>query len=904
MNRLVGNERSWVVQSLAEAKAKLDLGILSYAIEPGLRRPEASTLFLDALVFFRGRNGFENRLLLEAKPPDTPLFDPKALENAKEKVNQLGMTYFCMTNMMESALININEDNTHSVLFQATNKNHYSRAMLRSGEGIDHSTESLFLCIKKARELILNGIIRNPPLSQESLLINLVQHIHHIEESFSLQWENQTQKDRCLGDIKAREVIGTPNIGSNASDQLISFASVNLATQVYQLHRSGVSVGENFTNVGNFVEHMRSSLLECGLVATAEPFDGESLFYSFNSTPLLALDAYLSSLDIPALEPKDSQELLKELASETFRKTFGQYATHRHLSALMAMMGNPSSKSQVLNLCSGTGTIALDLAHQKKAQGLSNEEIYQKVWAVDIDPLAFCASRLAFTDDRSPTGIRVHLSKSDALSILPGKPLMGVGFCSEVPTFDSVVANLPFVGNNTFSKSNGRQDLCAELALHAKSLVSNDGSACFLLPNSFLGTDWGSTFREEFLKHFQVHSIVTSGAGKWSMETDAVPTLVFALRKEDGHDRRLPINFFSTLLDIEDWGKTFDGDPAWKIMADHFIAGVPHPKLLTHHAVSLETINQSPPHRGNWSSCFSCPPGQPWDGVVCLAKNHMNIFRGDRFGDDTTFLPNLEDCIPPIEPQYLLPAVKSSKNLTRMTENPDSHLFVCNLDEDNLSKLGHFGALSHIKKRANSPNKQNIPLSQRLQKKDKRPWYSIRPGKKAELVMPLNVYERFAFWRIYGSSYVNQRLIGFQISEPESIDIIHALTNSFLQGLLVEQCGFPRGQGVLDLNATHIKENLLMLDPGLLSEKDKARILSDFSPLKNGPALSINQQMKDPGYQKLNRTILEAYGIGQHYSYIEQTFQKMLLLRQPTLQFNNNSNNSHPLPHPAKVVKP
>lgn len=90
--------------------------------------------------------------------------------------------------------------------------------------------------------------------------------------------------------------------------------------------------------------------------------------------------------------------------------------------ALDHLKHHPAPTKQVLDLCTGTGCVAVVLAkHQADAD----------VWAVDINPVAVALA----TENAARHACRVHVLQGDLFGALP----------PEAPKFDVITANPPYV---------------------------------------------------------------------------------------------------------------------------------------------------------------------------------------------------------------------------------------------------------------------------------------------------------------------------------------------------------------------------------------------------------------------------------------------------------------------------
>jgi hypothetical protein len=101
----------------------------------------------------------------------------------------------------------------------------------------------------------------------------------------------------------------------------------------------------------------------------------------------------------------------------------------------------------------------------------------------------------------------------------------------------------------------------------------------------------------------------------------------------------------------------------------------------------------------------------------------------------------------------------------------------------------------------------------------------------------------------------------------------------------IEAVGFGRGLGVLDINKDAISK-CYMLNPNLLTDKQKSDILEKFVPLINRGIIDINQDLDDPVRQEFEKTVLSAFDISDYYDNIVNSLKAMRRIRKAVKQEN------------------
>lgn len=119
-------------------------------------------------------------------------------------------------------------------------------------------------------------------------------------------------------------------------------------------------------------------------------------------------------------------------------------------------------------------------------------------------------------------------------------PETGVAMTLLVPSFGSVVSNLPFVpfeiipGDDkdnisklSFSKElDGRSDLYGYIAIKIADVLKPDGTLGIIVSNSWLGTKAGMKFVNALKQRYNIKQVHISGKGRWFKNADVVTTII------------------------------------------------------------------------------------------------------------------------------------------------------------------------------------------------------------------------------------------------------------------------------------------------------------------------------------------------------------------------------------------
>ena len=70
-----------------------------------------------------------------------------------------------------------------------------------------------------------------------------------------------------------------------------------------------------------------------------------------------------------------------------------------------------------------------------------------------------------------------------------------------------------------------------------------------------------------------------------------------------------------------------------------------------------------------------------------------------------------------------------------------------------------------------------------------------------------------------------------------------------------------------------------ILNPDLLTSKQKDDILTSFEPLLHRPILSVMEELEMPDRKEFDKTVMKAFGIEMYYDNIKDELLKMMYTR-------------------------
>lgn len=586
---------------------------------------------------------------------------------------------------------------------------------------------------------------------------------------------------------------------------------------------------------------------------------------------LLQFNGLLRDLRVGSVDQAQLSDILETTVEVTTRKLRGQYPTPFGLARLVARLAAKDIlQDRVIDPCCGSGTIARANAELKLVTGqLPASTVSEQVYASDQDPQAVQIATFAMTNpEMMHSPIRVF--RRDAFTLTSDTeveftdPSDGTVIKERLGEFDGLTTNLPFIaqaGRKQYGnalarvkadmgedgkKFTGRSDVAAYLPLSLAQIIRPGGRMAMIITNSWLGTDWGDAFYRELTKRFELRTVITSGAGRWFGNSDVVTNILVAERLESADQKRAPIKFVTLKRRIEDLQTVEDA----RDIARQIVSARPLDDVMTLRAVTPEDLEKFRTLGLSGSAQFVDCDWALELPLVPLSKFAF-IRRGERRGMNDFFYPLNPEAI---EDEYLVPFAKSMAKQKRLSGTAEGIAFSCATSIDELVRLGHTGALNWINSHA-SPT-----VIKKLGRSGKN-WYQMDTDNLGSLVASVAYGQRIFVGRLDPPAFCDQRLVPIMPAPGVDIDLLHALLNSTVSMFLIEGLGFGRGLGVLDLNKDRIESSLHILNPMLLDQSARTRLLSAFKPLLKRDVMKVPDELSDKDRQNFDDVVLEEFSI-------------------------------------------
>jgi len=842
--------------------------------------------------------------------PDTDIADQELLGNAEEKARRLGLNSFVVWNGNDAALYRLNATDVFELARRWPSSGLPDRLSVQRGRAT--WVTRLREIIDAVNDLLDSGEVAGAKPAHSlgpSVFVDLLAATQpavadHLRSAYASNATFAAILDTWWADAK-EEFPGASKWDAFARSNVLSWVTRFLfAHYLKSVH----SVARDVEAIADGVDVVCATAIfeqitaRCDFLNVFHPLPGQEHLGADAWPVLVGWNRYLTDCRLDTLPQSSLHVVLEQALAYGRKKLAGQFATPQRLADLLVGLTVENREKDVLDPCCGTGTVARAIYDLKRAVGLDVRQSLETVWASDkfSFPLQLCSIALL---DPMAAGEIVQVFQRDAFELAAGlrldftDPSEGQVVVRDVKPVHAITTNLPFVRFEDAASANpliqsaraglvrmlgdaasldGRSDLYAFLILHLRGLLEESGYIGAITSNSWLGTEWGATFRAALRRYFKIAKVVVSGAGRWFENADVVTTiLVLQKRANDSpEDPGESVEFITTRSPCQSWDVAAVSDLVRSIRMPK-----PQSDTCTKRCYTLKQIDELESLGFGWASLFA---NLTWTGplkdCVIPVRECFVVGRGERRGWDEMFYPRGAHGI---EPEYLQPVLFTAASVPGMIARPDRVAFCCSEDLADLESQGKHGAAQWIRRFQSATNGNNRPLPEVLRRSGQK-WYEMRPTTLADLVTTLNPDKRLCIHRLERRAFVNQRLIGFssRTDVVDDVELCHALLNSAVGMLFLEAAGFGRGLGALDLTPTKISRSMQMLDPRLIDATRREEILSAFESLVARPVLPLLEELAAADRIAFDEVVFRAYGIQLLRPLVYETLRELFGIRQ------------------------
>lgn len=905
-----GNERSAVIELISDINVFIlntDLVIKRAGGELTLTG-NRNSLFPDVMLF---SDEARTHVLQgwEAKMPDVPITDEALINNATQKAILLGANSFVLWNFKSARLYVKDHMDVYSIV------KGWDIPEIVTREDVDKYEADwkavLHNILLDINEFILRKILVTANV-ENILSENIGSALLKRNKNYVAEFINQSS----LTDTRIRAFLTNwwktyrAEYNNDETDMAKAYAKTiilhwfnrfvfaNLIKRHFNVAR-GVENINTETNIEQANDVFNTITKKCDFYNIFASIQYGELMPPNTWSDFITVNQFLIENDFSSLSQENLQQILENSVNIAKREIRGQYTTPEILADILVRISIRNLTEDVFDPCCGTGTI-IKAAKNYKAESLETRKAVDTVWAEDKDSYPLQIAQLALSDINNfniPLKIFkkdiFDLEKSNEVEIV--NPADGNLLHFALPEFGTIVSNLPFIAfenilaedeikiaeiNNWLERYDAHIDLRSDIyipiifALH-KHLKSN-GVLGVVISNSWLATKAGDAFYHALSKLFYIEQVHISGKGKWFTNAQVITTILILRKKCDGDkvDDMSETTFFLWKKSLPELSNAefrekliltslqnleVDGD---------VVKSRRYSQRMISAILSYNLSKNTLFHDVSWITEIG--------NKICCKNTIFKVIRGERRGWDNMFYPPINA---KIDPEFIKPALLSSRSLISFQAVPDGQAFCCSLSVEELQQNNKTDTLSWINRFKYDKNGKGKLLPKVLARSNMH-WYEMNFAATAEIITGMNPDKRLFYAYSQTPMLINQRFIGFKFLDANANkELCFALLNSIFDMFIIEATGFGRGLGVLDINANNISKSF-MLNPNCLTKEQASAIVKAFQPIKNRKVFDTETELQREDRTNFDHVVLRAFGIDNYYDKIKASLMSMQRARR------------------------
>lgn len=901
------NERSWAIEIITQTNLMLQ-GInirIKRAGGESTLSVNKKSMFPDVLLY---EDLAQTKILQgwELKMPDVLITDEALINDATRKAEALGLNSFVIWNF------------TYGKLYIKDESNRFYEARVWTGTDIIRTREdvntykNLWIPIIKdiimvVNQYLVNGDILTAPITDiltDNLMTEVIQRNKDlVAENLQIELTNSNAMERRLivwwnAFHEEYDKDETNMYSAYAKTILLNWTNRIMFANLIKKYHNCADLIKNIDNTTSPAEGntIIDQIIEQG--------DFYNVFHKIEFNDLIPEDTWIDIIDynqflysnkIENIDQTVLQDLLEKTVNAAKREIRGQFATPYKLADLLCQITVDNWNGHCADFCSGTGTIAKAIIDNKMKRLRAAEPTFASTWISDKFAYPLQISNIALTSIDS-LNIAINMFQEDIFDIEVGQcvpiknPLDGSNMDKSIPQMKAVISNFPFVKANNIandenqhiSKYNriikentgiefklGKTDLYAFLPFKVHELLENQGKLGIILSNSWLGTDTGKKFFNALLYFYKIQTVVLSNSGRWFENADVVSTLLVLEKKEISEpDMANIIDFCLTQKEL----KELSDEDMESIINNIVLRNEINSSVIKIKKYTLDDIFSILEKGISLNALFhEIAWIESIKSKLIPISQILTVKRGERRGWNDLFYPSIGHGI---EEEYIKPVLKNPANMKSYMAETDIEAFCCHSSKDELSELGHLGALAWIEKFENITNGTGKKLPIALNKAGSY-WYEMDDATKADFVTALNPHKRLFVAKFSESTFVDQRFTRLlKNRENLDLDLVHALLNSVFGMFTIEAIGFGRGLGVLDASSSNFKQ-IFMINPDEIDSEDAEDIKLLFGRVKNRNVYDTEDELNDEDRVIFDKKVLQAIGKEDLYEDIKKSLISM-----------------------------
>lgn len=892
------NERSWAISLISDINGFLTGKSLSIKKADGERtiNTGAKRMFPDVMLY--GDFG-KNQLLQgwEIKMPDVAITDSAFIKDGLRKAINLNLNSFFLWNFSYGALYVRGVNNTFAIYKTwDTTKYITTRDDVKTYE--DAWKKLVFDIILEINALFSDSTLRCADLGDiisDSIMEDIIARNKNI---LSDNLKSTSLRDGVMrssievwwGEFRA-EYVADENEPYPAYAKVILLSWVNrilFAHMIKRFHNPAKKVEDiTYTTTPSYAIALFKAITEeCDFFNIFKNIDYSHCLPQDTWNDIVEFNGFLKTSDVDLTDYSALQKILENTVATSKRAIIGQYTTPKKLAALLVKMSMHNITGHFADTCCGSGTISAEALKYKKSEQ-SIKDSCATTWASDKNSFPLQLTNLSMTAPNA-MNIPYRIFQADLFELNHGQivhitdPTTGEVLPLDLPKFDTVSSNLPFVSSNRESNKkegiirdivntvkedtgivlSARNDLYTFMLFKIKDLLAENGTVGVITSNSWLGTTSGRDLFNAIRWYYHVKGIYITNSGRWFENADVVACILVLEKKETASpdDQKLT-NFGVIQKKLEDITesdtKSIVNTSILSRELDSSVMTISsHNNTIIDSFLNLNISLNAVFHKIGWLDAVS-------KSLVDM-NSLMDVFRGIRTGQDEIFYLSDKSVV---DAEFVKKGLKNSSNCNGFLGVPDVDILYCDKTMAQLRALGHNATINWLSRFSSS---LNTSLAARGEN-----WHMLPTNSFATLFTGMNPYERIFVGKFSEPTIINQRLIGLNPKEDTvNVVLVHALLNSMIGVFYIEAVGFGRGLGVLDFSKNNF-EKIKMLDPALLDESKITLILEAFKPIMERDILKTNEELYSEDRINFEKVVLEVYGLLKYFEEIKESILSM-----------------------------
>ncbi len=373
-----------------------------------------------------------------------------------------------------------------------------------------------------------------------------------------------------------------------------------------------------------------------------------------------------------------------------------------------------------------------------------------------------------------------------------------------------IINSINELGVNVSSRSN----MYIYFIIKAWSLLKDNGSIIAIIPNTWMTSEYGQSFKQFILNNFIINDMITFN--KDVFNNADVESCILNLQKKSNENFECK----DTKLILLEYNEESEI------------------KKINYGVVSEDDLRNS----DNWMNLF-CSDDVKFklDNFIKL-KKICEIRRGITTNSNEFFIDDAREYVNKYR-EYFKEIICSPKDIDGFSTdmiNKTNYILNIKNEKDSLPKELKDYVLSH---EINILNKQKPVYLYNKIIKNKNNWYCINDKEYSDIIFSYIIRKNKQFI-LNNKCLIRDNFYEMTLNEKSNVYVLLAILNSSITSYFLEKTGRRHGKGVLKIQKYEL-DNLSIINPSILSDDDKIQLLKLGKKLSNVSKQNSDKIIKD-----------------------------------------------------------